>query len=486
MTTGKNPSVLPAHRDLYYGGAWHVPEGGFQETWNPATGESLGTCAEASARDVDAAVVAARRGFETWRAVKPAQRAAMLREFAQVMRKHADELALVDALNCGNPVREMRSDVMAGAAALDFAAGLVTELKGETIPMGEDVLNLSLREPYGVVARIVAYNHPLMFVLGKMGPALAAGNAVIMKPAWQAPLSALRMMELGHGIFPPGVLNVLPAGRAGSEALVAHPDVPRISLIGSVPTGRAVATTAAPRLKHVTLELGGKNACVIYPDADLEKAAEAAVKGMNFTWCGQSCGSTSRLFLHDAIHDEVLQRVLARIRHYVPGLPEQPDTTMGALISRAQQDKVLDYIRIAREEGARLLCGGARPQDAALARGFFVEPTVFGDVRQSMRIASEEVFGPVLSVLRWSDEDAMLRDVNAVEYGLTASVWTRSLANAHRAARRIEAGYVWVNHVGAHFPGASFGGYKQSGLGREESLEELYSFTQNKNIHIVP
>jgi betaine-aldehyde dehydrogenase len=479
-------SVLPAHRDLYYGGEWHKPRGGYAETFNPATGESLGVCAEADATDVDAAVAAARKGFATWRGVKPLQRAAMMRDFAAVMRKNADELALLDALNCGNPVREMRSDVMAGATALEFAAGLVTELKGETIPMGEDVLNLTLREPYGVCARIVAYNHPLMFVLGKMGPALAGGNSVIMKPAWQAPLSALRMMELGHGIFPPGVLNVLPAGRAGSEALVSHPDVPRISLIGSVPTGRAVAVAGAARLKHVTLELGGKNACVIYPDADLDKAADAAVRGMNFTWCGQSCGSTSRLFLHDSIYDAVIQKLLARMRDYVPGLPQDPKTTMGALISRAQQDKVLDYIRIAKGEGARLLCGGERPKDPLLAGGFFVEPTVFGDVRQDMRIASEEVFGPVLSVLRWTDEEAMLRDVNAVEYGLTASVWTQSLANAHRAARRIEAGFVWVNHVGAHFLGASFGGYKQSGLGREESLEELYSFTQNKNIHIVP
>jgi betaine-aldehyde dehydrogenase len=478
--------VLPRHRDLYYGGAWHVPQGGYQETFNPATGESLGRCAEANAADVGAAVRAAREGFAVWRATKPAQRAAAMRAFAARMREHADELALVDALNCGNPVREMRSDVMAGAANLDFAAGLVTELKGETIPMGEDVLNLSLREPYGVVARIVAYNHPLMFVLGKMGPALAAGNAVIMKPAWQAPLSALRMIELGHGIFPPGVLNILPAGRAGSEALVAHPDVPRLSLIGSVPTGRAVATAAAARLKHVTLELGGKNACVIYPDADIGKASEAAVKGMNFTWCGQSCGSTSRLFLHDAVYDRVMERLLQRVRDYVPGRPEDPATTMGALISQAQKDKVLEYIRIATEEGARLVAGGAAPSDPKLAGGFFVEPTVFTDVRPDMRIAREEVFGPVLSVLRWSDEQEMLRQVNDVEYGLTASVWTQSLANAHRAARAIEAGFVWVNHIGAHFLGSSFGGYKQSGLGREESLEELYSFTQNKNIHIVP
>jgi betaine-aldehyde dehydrogenase len=479
-------NILPKHRDLYYGGGWHKPKGGYAETFNPATGESLGVCAEANAEDVDACVRAAQQGFATWRATKPLQRATMLREFANVMRRNADDLAMLDAINCGNPIREMRSDVMVGAAALDYAAGLVTEVKGETIPMGEDVLNITLREPYGVCARIVAYNHPLMFVLGKMGPALAAGNSVVMKPAWQAPLSALRMMELADGIFPPGVVNVLPAGRAGSEALVAHPDVPRISLIGSVPTGRAVAIAGAARLKNVTLELGGKNACVIYPDADLDKAAEAAVKGMNFTWCGQSCGSTSRLFLHDSIYDEVMKRVLARIGEYVPGLPDDPATTMGALISKAQYDKVLDYIRIASGEGAKLLYGGNRPKDDKLAKGFFVEPTVFGDVRQDMRIANEEVFGPILSVLRWSDEEQMLRDVNAVEYGLTASIWTTSLANAHRASRRIEAGFVWVNHVSAHFMGASFGGYKQSGIGREEGLDELYSFTQNKNIHIVP
>jgi betaine-aldehyde dehydrogenase len=477
---------LPEHRDLYYGGAWHKPQGGYAETWNPATGESLGRCAEANAADVDAMVAAARQGFVAWRAMKPAQRAAQMRQFAAVMRAHADELAMLDAINCGNPIKEMRSDVMAGAAAMDFAAGLVTEIKGETIPMGPDVLNLTVREPYGVCARIVAYNHPLMFTLGKMGPALAVGNSVIMKPPYQAPLSAYRMMELGHGIFPPGVVNILTSGRAGSEALVAHPGVPRISLIGSVPTGRAVAKLGAERLKHVTLELGGKNACVIYPDADIEKAAEAAVRGMNFTWCGQSCGSTSRLFLHESIHDRVMKIVLERIAQYVPGLPHKPETTMGALISKAQLDKVLEYIAIARGEGATLRCGGGQPANPELAKGFFVEPTVFTDVTQDMRIASEEVFGPVLSVLRWSDEEEMIRQVNAVEYGLTASIWTTSLANAHRAATRIEAGFVWVNHIGAHFQGASFGGYKQSGIGREEGMDELYSFTQNKNIHIVP
>lgn len=479
-------SALPVHRDLYYGGAWHQPKGGYLETINPATGESLGLWADANTEDVNAAVSAAQQGFLEWRRVKPAQRAGMMKQFAAVMRANADELAMLDALNCGNPIREMRSDVMAAAAAMEFSAGLVTEIKGDTIPMGESVLNLSIREPYGVCARIVAYNHPLMFVMGKMGPVLATGNTAIMKPPYQAPLSAYRMMELGDGIFPPGVVNIVTAGKPGSEALVAHPDIPRISLIGSVPTGRAVAKLAAERLKHVSLELGGKNACVIYPDADIEKAAVAAVNGMNFTWCGQSCGSTSRLFVHEAVYERVMQIALERIKHYVPGLPHKMETTMGALISKVQLDKVLEYIRIAKAEGATLLCGGRQPDASDLANGFFVEPTVFTDVTQAMRIAREEVFGPILSVIRWRDEDAMIRDVNSVEYGLTASIWTAGLANAHRAATRIEAGYVWVNHIGAHFPGASYGGYKQSGMGREEGLEELYSFTQGKNIHIVP
>ena len=483
MDTVQN--VLPAHRDLYYGGAWREPHGGYVETFNPATGESLGRCAEADAADVDAAVRAAREGFAVWRRMKPLERAALMKKAAAVVRAHADELALLDALNCGNPVREMRRDVLVAADALDYCAGLVTELKGETIPMGEGVVNLSLREPYGVVARIVAYNHPLMFVAGKMAPALAAGNAVIMKPPYQAPLSSYRLMELIDGIFPPGVANIVTAGKAGSEALVAHPDVPRLSLIGSVPTGRAVAKSAADRLKHVTLELGGKNACVIYPDADIERAAAGAVNGMNFTWCGQSCGSTSRLFVHDSVYDRVMKIVLERVKHYKPGIPTDPATTMGAIVSKQQQDKILGYIDIAKREGAALAHGGGRPADPALAKGWFVEPTIFTGVTQDMRIANEEVFGPVLAVLRWSDEEAMFEQVNRVEYGLTGSVWTTSLANAHRAAARIESGFVWVNHAGPHFTGVSFGGYKQSGMGREEGIDELYSFTQHKNVHIV-
>lgn len=477
--------ILPKHRDLYYGGKWQKPLGGYLDTWNPATGESLGPCAEANAADVDAAVRAAHAAFKEWRRVKPLERGALLKKVAAVLRANADELAMLDAANCGNPIREMRRDAVVAAAVIEFYAGLVTELKGETIPMGEGVVNLSVREPYGVVGRIVAYNHPIMFTAGKMGPALAAGNAVIMKPPYQAPLSAYRMMELIDGILPPGVLSVLSCGKEGSEALVVHPLVPRLSLIGSVPTGRAIARAASERLKHVTLELGGKNACIIYPDADLEKATKGAVDGMNFTWCGQSCGSTSRLFLHESVYDRVIAGMMEQIKVYKPGIPTDMETTMGSVISKPQLDKILGYIEIGKKDGATLAYGGKRPTDPLLANGFFVEPTVFTNVTQDMRIANEEIFGPVLSVIKWKDEETMLEQVNSVEYGLTGSVWTTSLANAHRAANRMESGYIWVNNVSSHFLGASFGGYKQSGIGREEGYDELLSYSQVKNINIT-
>ena len=478
-------AVLPRHRDLYYDGKWQKPRGGYQDTLNPATGRSLGPCAEANAEDVDAAVQAAHRAYRTWRAVKPLERAALMKQVAAKLRANAEELAMLDAANCGNPVREMMRDAGTAAAQWDYFAGLVTEMKGETIPMGNGVVNLSVREPFGVCARIVAYNHPIMFTAAKAAPAIAAGNTVIMKPPYQAPLSAYRFLEIVDGILPPGVLNILTCGIPGSQALVAHPLVPRVSLIGSVPTGRAIARAAAERLKHVTLELGGKNACIIFPDADLEKAAKGAVGGMNFSWCGQSCGSTSRLFIHESVYDRVLDGVMKHIRNHKPGIPTEMDTTMGAIISKAQMEKVLSYIEIGKQEGATLACGGKRPDDPKLAGGFFVEPTVFTNVTQKMRIAKEEIFGPVLSVLKWKDEEALFEQVNAVEYGLTGSVWTTSLANAHRAAGRIESGFIWVNGAGPHFLGVSFGGYKQSGIGREESHEELLSFTQSKNINIT-
>jgi betaine-aldehyde dehydrogenase len=260
--------------------------------------------------------------------------------------------------------------------------------------------------------------------------------------------------------------------------------VAKVALIGSVATGRAVLKTAAETIKPVLLELGGKNALIAFPDADPDEVAAGVVAGMNFTWCGQSCGSTSRAFIHGAIYDAVLERVKARCAAFKPGLPTDPATTMGAIISQAQHQRVLGHIETAKAEGARLLHGGKAPADPALARGFFVEPTVFADVTQDMTLAREEVFGPVLAILRWDDESTMIEEVNAVPYGLTCSIWTNDLVTAHRTAGAVEAGFVWINEVSKHFLGTPFGGYKQSGTGREECLGELLSFTQEKNIHV--
>jgi betaine-aldehyde dehydrogenase len=477
--------LLPQKRDLYFDGAWHQPLGGYVHTYNPATGDDLGPCAEANEADVNLAVEAAHRAQPAWAALKPLERAALLKKVAQVLRENAFELAMLDAANCGNPISEMQRDALIAAAQIEYYAGLATEVKGETIPMGDGILNYSLRQPYGVCARIVAYNHPIMFTAAKMAAPLAVGNTVIMKPPYQAPLSSFRMMELLHGILPPGVLNIVTGATVAGQSLVKHPLIPRLALIGSVPTGRAIMKAASDQLKHITLELGGKNACIIYPDADLTKAIPAAVNGMNFTWCGQSCGSTSRLFIHASIYDKVMAGLSEQIKHYQPGIPTLMETTMGSIVSKTQWEKIMNYIEIAKAEGATLFHGGKAPSDPKLKNGWFVEPTVFTDVTQNMRIANEEVFGPVLSVLKWDDEAALYDQVNAVEYGLTASIWTSNLKTAHMAASKVQSGFVWVNHVGSHFIGTSFGGFKQSGIGREEGFDELHSYTQHKNIHVV-
>lgn len=478
--------ALPSRRELFYAGGWHAPKSGeWQETLSPGTGESLGRIAWAGPDDVDAAVRAAHDGFRAWRAVRPLERARILKEAASVIRSHGEELALIDAADCGNPVRELVKDAGFAAASLEFFAGLVTELKGTTIPMGDGVLNYTLREPLGVIVRINAFNHPFMFAAMRAGAPLASGNSLIIKPPEQAGLSSLRLAELIGHLFPPGVFTVLPGGRECGQALVAHPLVAKVGLIGAVPTGKAIMRGAADGLKRVALELGGKNALVAYPDADPAKVASGLVRGMNFAWCGQSCGSTSRAFLHESLHDTVLEHVVREVGAIRAGLPTDWDTDMGSLVSQAQFDRVVSFVESGQAEGARLVTGGKRPSDPALAKGFFLEPTIFADVRPEMRIAREEIFGPVLSVFRWSDEVAMLEAVNGVEYGLTASIWTRDLAQAHRTAAAVEAGFVWVNGSSNHFLGAPFGGWKQSGLAPEESFEELLECTQIKNVNVT-
>ncbi len=478
--------ILPTHRALFYGGSWHEPKaGGYAETLNPASGEVLTSAPMADRDDVDAAVNAAQSAFEGWAATPPVERGRMLRRAANVLREHAQELAMLDALNTGNPVSMLSMDALVAADGIEYFAGLATEIKGETIPMGDGNLNYTVREPLGVVARIVAYNHPLMFAAARLAAPLAAGNTVVVKSPDQAPLSIIRLAELIGNIFPPGVVNFLCGGRECGEAMATHPLVRKITLIGGVPTGKAVMKTAADSLKPVLLELGGKNALVAYPDADIEKLVNGIVGGMNFTWAGQSCGSTSRVFLHADIHDEVLARVVKLLpERHVPGLPTDPKTTMGSLVSRAQLEKVQGFVKSALDEGARLVTGGKQPADPALANGFFFEPTIFADMRTDMRLAREEVFGPIMAVFRWTDENQLWSDVNATEFGLTGSIWTCDLNTAHRAVRRIHTGYVWINNISQHFLGAPFGGVKQSGIGREECFEELLEFTYTKNVNL--
>ena len=479
--------VLPKKRQLFYGGAFQEPESGAcTESLNPATGDSLGPVAEGNAEDVDRAVRSAQQGFEAYRNMPPLERAKMLREAGAIVRRNAKDIAFIDAADCGNPITEMINDVNVAAKVLDYFAGLVGEIKGHTIPMNNPSFNFTLREPYGVCARIYPSNHPSMFAAAKIAAPLAAGNTVVIKPPEQAPLSSLRLMELFENVFPPGVLNCVTGSGATGAALASHPLVDKVALTGSIPAGKAVMGGAADTLKRVVLELGGKNALIVYPDADLTKAVGGAIRGMNFLWCGQSCGSTSRLFIHESIHDEFLAAIVEKIPlDHKPGLPTEGETTMGCLVSQSGYDKVMRYIEYGKQEGARLVLGGKRPDDPKLQKGFFVEPTVFADVGPDMRIAREEIFGPVLSVLKWSDEESLFDAVNGVEYGLTCSIWTRDLNTALQAAGRVEAGYVWINGSSAHFLGAPFGGYKQSGIGREECLEELLDYTQVKNVNIT-
>jgi betaine-aldehyde dehydrogenase len=458
--------VLPAHRDLFYGGNWQRPIAGiYADSVNPATGETIAPAAVATAEDVDAAVRSAHAAFQLWRKTPAATRSELLRKAAVVLRKHADEFALLDALDTGNPVAMLRGDARFAASGLEYFAGLAGEIKGETIPMDDGNLNYTLREPLGVVARIVAYNHPLLFAAMRIAAPLSAGNTVVVKAPDQASLSLLRLAELIGGLFPDGVVNFLTGSRACGEALATHSLVRKVTLIGGVPTGKAVMRSAADTLKPVLLELGGKNALIAFPDADTEALIAGVIQGMNFTWAGQSCGSTSRVFLHASIHDRVLAAIAELLpKRHKPGDPRDLATTMGCLISRAQLEKVQDYVRSALEEGARLVCGGKRPTDPALAKGYFYEATVFADMRPDMRLAREEVFGPIMSVFKWDDEDALFEQVNGVDYGLTGSIWTRDLQTAHRAASRIETGYVWINNVSQHFIGAPFGGHRTRGM----------------------
>ncbi len=473
---------------LLIGGAWVDSVSGARlETRNPATGELLATVASADERDVGRAVAAAAEAATEWRRRGPKERAALVEQIAKRLEENAERLAYLDAADSGNPLQGMRKDVRSAVEYIRYMCGIALELKGQTIPVARGVLDYTLRQPYGIVARITPFNHPLMFAAQKIAAPLIAGNAVILKPSSLAPLAPLEFARLIADVLPPGVLNVVTgSGERCGRALVRHARVRRIAFTGSVETGQQLARDAAETgIKVLSLELGGKNPFIVMPDADVAAAAAAAATGMNLDWTlGQSCGSTSRALVHESVYDEFVERVGARFASLRVGLPTDEDTQCGCLVSAGQLEKVEGYVAAGKEEGAQLVTGGARPTDEGLARGFFYRPTLFARVEPWMRIAREEIFGPVFSVIRWSDTSKMLEIAHDVPYGLSANIWTRDVRTAHWLADEIEAGYVWINGDGRHFTGAPFGGYKASGIGSEESVEELLSYTQTKNVAV--
>ena len=467
---------------MLVGGKWVESRSGQRmASINPAYDEKIAEVPAGNAGDIQAAVDAGKAAFPAWSRVHVEERVKHCRQFAAAMRSRAREFGMLDAIDSGNPFTAMIEDVKKGAALHEYFCGLGMEMKGETIPTPGGGLDYTRPQPFGVVGRILPFNHPISFAVGKIAPALVAGNTVVLKPADQTPLSELWMGAIANECFPPGVVNIVTGdGPTCGEALVRHKDVRRIAFTGSVETGRRI--TAAAGIKTVSLELGGKNPLIVYPDVDIERAAAAAVAGMNFTVsAGQSCGSNSRVFVHRKIHDRFVEAVLARAGAIRIGLPELEETQMGPVVSRRQHERVMRYIESGKKEGARMIRGGGDVPK----HGFFVDVTIFDGVKHGMSIERDEIFGPVMGILAWDDEGVMLREVNDTDYGLCANIWTNDISTALRISDAVEAGYVWINGHGAkRYKGAPFGGFKDSGVGREHSLGELMSFTQVKNVNV--
>ena len=457
------------------------------ESVNPANEESLGYVPAGSAADVDRAVVAAEAAHPAWAGLEPKERAKLVRKLAQKIRDNFDNILRIEVVDTGNTIAKMRADVATAGDTLDFYAGFATEIKGETIPASGKNLHFTIREPYGVVGRIIPFNHPIKFAANALAAPLMAGNCVVLKPPETSPLSATILGEICRQVLPPGVVNIVTGnGLPAGDALARHPKVKRLAFTGSVPTGRAIQRAAAEGgIKHVTLELGGKNPLIAFADMDPDKVAQIAVAGMNFAWQGQSCGSTSRLLLHESIYRPVLERVVERVAALRLGDPLDDKSQMGPINSKRHYERVCAFVQSGRDEGARLMTGGKRPSGSEFKRGYWLEPTVFADVKPNMRIAREEIFGPVLSVFSWRDEDEALKLANSTEYGLTASIFTNDIKTAFRAARAVKSGYVWINGASGHFYGTPFGGLKNSGLGREEGIDELLSYTEVKTVHVL-
>lgn len=484
-----SPVLLDESPGMLIGGRRVAAEGDRRsEVFEPALGRPLASVPEASESDVHAAVAAAAEAASAWRGLGPVERGERLSAFGAALEQDAESFARLDSRNAGNPITGMRRGASQGARTLRFFAGLGMQLAGQTIPATPDHLHYTMREPFGVVGIITPFNHPTLFASARIAAPLMAGNTVVLKPAHQTPLSALRLGALAREYLPDGVLNVVSGGGAAGGALVRHPEVRRLGFTGSVATALRIQADAVTSgtIKRLSFELGGKNPMIVLPDADIDRAADAAVEGMNLSRVlGQSCGSTSRLFVHRDQRAALLEGVVERVRRLRFGDPLDSDTQLGCLVSVEQRERVERYVAAGVAEGARLVTGGARPSEPPFDAGYYFEPTVFGDVQAAMTIAREEIFGPVLSVIEWTDEDEMIRAVNASPYGLTCAIYTNDLTKAHRLAAAVECGYVWINDVEKRWIGVPFGGYKDSGTGTEYSVEELHSYSQIKSVSVA-
>ncbi|MFL9943517.1 betaine-aldehyde dehydrogenase [Paraburkholderia graminis] len=476
-----------ATQRLYIGGAYvDATSGETFDTVDPATGETLATVQQASAADVDRAVQSARDGQREWAALTAMQRSRILRRAVEILRERNDELALLETRDTGKPIAETQAvDIVTGADVIEYYAGLATAIEGQQIPLRPSSFVYTRREPIGVCAGIGAWNYPIQIACWKSAPALAAGNAMIFKPSEVTPLTALKLAEIyTEAGVPPGVFNVVQGdGRVGAM-LAAHPDIEKISFTGGVETGKKVMSMAgASSLKEVTMELGGKSPLLVFDDANLERAADIAMSA-NFFSSGQVCTNGTRVFVQRNVIERFEALLLERVKRIRVGAPTEASTNFGPLVSAAQLQKVLGYIESGVKEGARLIAGGKRLTENHYAQGQYVEPTIFTGCHDDMRIVREEIFGPVMSILVFDEEDEAIERANRTAYGLAAGVVTENLARAHRVIHRLEAGICWINTWGESPAEMPVGGYKQSGVGRENGITTLEHYTRIKSVQV--